>query len=167
MSLVSNNSNQPIVTQSGFFGMKFYTEGSERMCLLRNGNIGIGTTAPDEKLTVKGKIHTNEVRVDVLVPIVPDYVFESDYKLKNLSDLAAFIKENKHLPEVPSAKEMEQNGLMLAEMNLKLLKKIEELTLYAIDQNKQLVNQNEKIVNQNKEIETLQERLAKIEAKLK
>jgi hypothetical protein len=152
MSLVQETS-QPMVTQSGFFGMKFYTDGSERMRLLRNGNIGIGTATPDEKLTVKGKIHTNEVRVDVLAPIVPDYVFEADYKLKNLSEVAAFIQENKHLPEVPSAKEMEQNGLMLAEMNLKLLKKIEELTLYAIEQNK--------------EIKALQERLAKIETKLK
>jgi Phage T4 tail fibre len=152
MSLVAETS-QPMVIQSGFFGMKFYTDGNERMRLLRNGNIGIGTATPDEKLTVKGKIHTNEVRVDVLAPIVPDYVFEADYKLKNLNEVATFIKENKHLPEVPSAKEMEQNGLMLAEMNLKLLKKIEELTLYAIDQNK--------------EIATLQERLAKIEAKLK
>ncbi|OXA91091.1 tail fiber protein [Flavobacterium hercynium] len=127
-----------------------------------NGNVGIGTDSPDELLTVKGKIHTKEVRVDLgFTP--PDYVFESDYQLKSLHEVENYIKENKHLPEIPSAKEIEKNGLMLAEMNMSLLKKIEELTLYSIDQNK-------KIDAQAKEIETLKNvvtRVAEIEAKLK
>jgi hypothetical protein len=96
-------------------------------------NVGIGTTAPDEKLTVKGKIHTQEVRVDMLGPLVPDYVFASDYKLKSLQEVEAYIKQNNHLPEIPSAAAFEKNGLMLAEMNMSLLKKIEELTLYLIE----------------------------------
>ncbi|MFQ6601775.1 hypothetical protein [Flavobacterium sp. C3NV] len=108
-------------------------------------NVGIGTTIPDEKLTVKGKIHTQEVRVDMAGPLVPDYVFANDYKLKSLQEVEDFIKENKHLPEIPSAKEIEKNGLMLAEMNMSLLKKMEEMTLYMIEQNKKIENLERKI----------------------
>jgi hypothetical protein len=104
---------------------------------VQNGNLGIGTTAPDEKLTVKGKIHTQEVKVDMAGPLVPDYVFANDYKLKSLQEVEDFIKENKHLPEIPSAQEIEKNGLMLAEMNMNLLKKIEEMTLYMIEMKKE------------------------------
>jgi hypothetical protein len=99
------------------------------------GNVGIGTANPDNKLTVKGIIHAEEVRVDMTVP-GPDYVFEKDYNLLPLSELETYIAQNKHLPEVPSAKEMEVDGLNLKEMNLILLRKIEELTLHLIEQNK-------------------------------
>ncbi|MBT1698470.1 hypothetical protein KK083_16385 [Fulvivirgaceae bacterium PWU4] len=102
-------------------------------------NVGIGTTTPDTKLTVKGVIHTNEVRVDMESPIQgPDYVFEKDYDLLSLAELEAYIKANKHLPEVPSAKEMAEDGLNLKEMNLLLLKKVEELTLHLIEANKKI-----------------------------
>ena len=113
--------------------------------LVMGNNVGIGTMVPDEKLTVKGKIHTQEVRVDLLGALVPDYVFENDYKLKSLEEIENYIKENKHLPEVPSAQEIEKNGLMLAEMNMTLLKKIEEMTLYMIEQNKKIENLEKKI----------------------
>ncbi|RUT71267.1 hypothetical protein D0817_05135 [Flavobacterium cupreum] len=129
----------------------------------QNGYVGIGTTIPDEKLTVDGKIHAKEVRVDLLSPMtVPDYVFTTDYKLKTLKEVEEYIKKNNHLPEIPSAKEIEKNGLMLAEMNMSLLKKIEELTLYSIEQNK-------KIEAQTKEIESLKNlvlRVTKIENEL-
>lgn len=130
---------------------------------LQNGNIGIGTPNPDEKLTVKGKIHTQEVRVDMLGSLVPDYVFENDYNLKSLEEVENYIKENKHLPEIPSAQEIEKNGLMLAEMNLALLKKMEEMTLYIIKQNKK-INELEK---ENKKLEDLENRLIKIETNSK
>lgn len=74
-------------------------DASEVMRINYNKNVGIGTTAPDEKLTVKGKIHAQEVRVDMSGPLVPDYVFAEDYKLKSLKEVEDFIKENKHLPE--------------------------------------------------------------------
>jgi hypothetical protein len=107
------------------------------MAIKGNGNVGIGTTNPDQKLTVKGIIHTEEVRVDMTVP-GPDYVFESTYNLLPLSEVESYIKANKHLPEVPSAKQMEEEGLNLKEMNLLLLKKVEELTLHLIEQQKQI-----------------------------
>ena len=119
-------------------------------------NVGIGTISPDEKLTVKGKIHTQEVRVDMAGPLVPDYVFAHDYKLKSLQEVEDYIKKNKHLPEIPSAQEIEKNGLMLAEMNMHLLKKVEELTLYIIEMKKENISQNEM---QNEKIKILEEKL--------
>ena len=114
------------------------TSGIERLRIDMNGKVGIGVSNPDEMLTVKGKIHTQEVRVDMSGVLVPDYVFAKEYKLKTLEEVEDFINKNSHLPEIPSASEIEKNGLMLAEMNMSLLKKIEELTLYVIEQNKRL-----------------------------
>jgi hypothetical protein len=75
----------------------------------------------------------------------PDYVFEKGYNLKPINEVEKFVKDNKHLPEIPSAVEMKKNGVELTEMNMKLLKKVEELTLYVIDQNKKIENLEEKV----------------------
>ena len=102
-----------------------------------SGNVGIGTTIPDQKLTVKGKIHAEEVIVDLNVPVA-DYVFKPTYKLMPLHEVEQFVKTNSHLPEIPSATEITKNGLSMGEMQNKLLQKVEELTLYAIQQNKKI-----------------------------
>jgi hypothetical protein len=110
------------------------------------GNVGIGTQNPNQKLTVNGTIYGKEVKVDLNVP-GPDYVFEKDYKLPSLEDIKSYIDQHKHLPEVPSAKEMEQNGIKVSEMNMILLKKVEELTLYVIElkkENQEIKKQLEK-----------------------
>ncbi|ADV50282.1 hypothetical protein I2486_14865 [Cellulophaga sp. E16_2] len=125
-----------------------------------NGNVGIGTINPDMKLTVKGNIHAEEVKIDLNVP-APDYVFKEDYKLRSIEDLENYIKENSHLPEIPSAKEFEENGVMQGEMDMNLLKKIEELTLYIIQQEKK-INALEAL--DSKYIE-LEKRLEKLENK--
>ena len=101
-----------------------------------SGNVGIGTISPDSKLTVAGKIHAQEVKVTIAAGA--DFVFADDYALPTLQQVESFIKENRHLPEIPSAAEMQENGLHLAEMNIKLLQKVEELTLYVIEQQKQI-----------------------------
>lgn len=107
-----------------------------RLFIKEGGDIGIGTTSPDAKLAVKGAIHTQEVRVDLLGAVAPDFVFEPTYNLRSLAETERYINEHKHLPEIPSAAEMEANGMELKAMNLKLLQKVEELTLYAIEQQK-------------------------------
>ncbi len=111
---------------------------TSHLTINKQGNMGIGTSSPDEKLTVKGKIHTQEIIVDLQGAVAPDYVFEKDYDLKSLEEIEIYIKENKHLPEIPSSKKMEEEGVYLKKMNLLLLKKIEELTLYMIEQEKRI-----------------------------
>jgi hypothetical protein len=113
------------------------------MVIKNNGNVGIGSN-PDHKLDVKGTVHAEEVLVDLNVP-GPDYVFEPDYNLLSLKETEGYININKHLPEVPSAKEMEADGIKLKEMNLLLLKKVEELTLHLIQMEKTVQEQNERI----------------------
>ena len=122
---------------------------------VNTGNVGIGTSSPDAKLAVKGTVHANEVKVDLNVP-GPDYVFNEDYNLTSLDSIKTYIDQNKHLPEVPSAKEMEKDGIQLGEMNMLLLKKIEELTLHVIEQNKKLAAQNELILKQNERLTNLE-----------
>lgn len=114
----------------------------------KNGKIGIGTNNPDELLTVKGTIHTQEVKVDLDGAVAPDYVFEKyflgnsdlmpNYEMLSLSEVGAFIEQNFHLPNIPSAVQMEQNGISLKEMNLILLQKMEEMTLYLLEQQKEI-----------------------------
>ncbi len=95
-------------------------------------NVGIGTATPDAKLTVNGTIHAKEVLIDLNGPLA-DYVFEPGYALPALSDVKQYIQENKHLPDIPSATQVEQEGMSVGEMQNLLLQKIEELTLYTIE----------------------------------
>lgn len=99
-----------------------------------SGSVGIGTsTIPSGyKLAVNGSIICEELMVE-LNTSWPDYVFKDNYNLKSLIEVEGFIKENGHLPGIPSAQEVEKNGISVGEMNQKLLEKIEELTLYMID----------------------------------
>ncbi len=101
-----------------------------------NGNVGIGTANLTDMLTVAGKIGAREIKVSTNAGA--DFVFEPDYKLPDLTEVEGFIKANKHLPEIPAAKEMIQNGVNLGELNIKLLQKVEELTLYLIEKDKKI-----------------------------
>ncbi|WP_333888895.1 hypothetical protein [Sphingobacterium siyangense] len=99
------------------------------------GRVGIGTANPQADLTVNGNILAKEIKVKTDIS-VPDYVFEPEYKLKTLEEIEKYISINKHLPEIPSAKKITVDGMDLAEMNLLLLKKIEEMTLHLIEKDK-------------------------------
>jgi hypothetical protein len=111
---------------------------SENMRITGAGNVGIGTTNPGSfKLAVEGKIAARGVKVTNAA--FADYVFEPTYNLRTLSNLNSYINEYKHLPGIPSAKEIEkEGGFELGTMNVKLLEKVEELTLYIIEQDKRI-----------------------------
>ncbi|MNQ28453.1 hypothetical protein D3C85_417460 [compost metagenome] len=101
-----------------------------------SGNVGIGTNAPGNKLDVNGTVHSKEVKVDVTG--WPDYVFKKEYDLPTLDEVEKHINEKGYLKNIPSEEEALKNGISLGEMNAKLLQKIEELTLYIIEQNKEI-----------------------------
>ncbi|TJZ53559.1 hypothetical protein FAZ15_16060 [Sphingobacterium olei] len=112
------------------------TNSSSKMTVLPNGNVGIGITGPTEKLSVNGNIRAKEIKVETAN--WPDYVFEKDHKLMSLDSLGSFINKNGHLPDIPTAKEVELNGVQVGEMVNMLLKKNEELTLYILQQDKRI-----------------------------
>jgi len=99
------------------------------MTLLASGNVGIGTTSPQHPLHVAGTIGAEEV---IVSSTGADYVFDRGYRLAPLTEIAAYINENHHLPDIPSASEIQQEGASVGEMQAKLLAKIEELTLHMI-----------------------------------
>ncbi|WP_417801109.1 hypothetical protein [Tenacibaculum sp.] len=130
-----------------------------------SGKVGIGTTTTgSHKLAVEGSIGAREIKVEGSG--WSDFVFENEYELPTLKEVENHIKENGHLKDIPSAKEVEKNGFFLGEMDAKLLQKIEELTLYTIEHEKKikvLEKQNSKIEAQEKEIEELKKQNSKIQ----
>lgn len=105
---------------------------------LAGGNVGIGTKPPAAyKLAVDGTIAARRLKITQETPW-PDYVFDSSYQLKPLNQVETFIQEHKHLPEIPSAAEIKKEAMDVGDNQVLLLKKIEELTLYIIEQNKRI-----------------------------
>jgi hypothetical protein len=141
-------------TNNGVFttAVMFTTDGGNSY--INSGNVGIGTTSPDEKLTVNGVIHAKEVKVD-LSGALADFVFKPDYKLMSLNQVEQFVKTNNHLPQMPSAEEVDKNGLSVGEMQNKLLQKVEELTLYMIGQQKTIDQQQAQIKKLNSKLSKL------------
>ena len=124
----------------------FKTNSVEQMTILPDGFVGIGTsTKPnaEAKLGVNGAIYATKLKVTQTG--WADYVFNKDYKLPTLREVEEYIKTHKHLPGVPTTAEVEKNGTDVAEIQAMLLKKIEELTLYIIDQNNKLKVQQKQI----------------------
>ncbi|MEO9803463.1 MAG: hypothetical protein ABJF04_09465 [Reichenbachiella sp.] len=145
-----------ISTSAAFF-IKDKHADIDRLVISAAGQVGIGTETPTSLLSVAGTMDAREVKVEIGAG-APDYVFADDYNLATLEETASYIKENHHLPEIPSASEIEANGVNLGEMNMLLLKKIEELTLHLIEKDEQF-KQQQKINT------TLVERIEKLENK--
>jgi hypothetical protein len=144
-----------------FFTWGFNTAFSQEvMRITEEGNVAIGITSfpVQYKLAVAGKAIVDELKVKPHASGWPDYVFLPTYKLTPLPELEQFIKAHQHLPEVPSAKEVAANGIEVGTNQALLLKKVEELTLYIIEQNKQLLQYQEKLVAVEKEIQQLKKK---------
>jgi hypothetical protein len=126
-------------------GLAFY-ENSANQMVIYHGRVGIGTTPTtgDYKLSVNGKVRAKEIIVE---DNWSDYVFDNNYKLLELTEVENFIKQNKHLPGVPTAKEIESNGINLGKMQSKLLEKVEELTLYVIEMKKENENLKKRLLS--------------------
>jgi NOL1/NOP2/fmu family ribosome biogenesis protein len=116
-----------------------------KMTISKDGNVSIGTDNPQGyRLAVAGSMIAESVKVK-LQGAWPDFVFAKDYALPPIAETEEHIRENGHLPGIPSAAEVAKNGIELGEMNKKLLQKIEELTLYLIEQNKRIQKLTEKV----------------------
>ncbi|SEC32275.1 hypothetical protein SAMN04489761_2675 [Tenacibaculum sp. MAR_2009_124] len=130
-----------------------------------DGKIGIGTnTMGNHKLAVEGSIGAREIKVEAF-PNWSDFVFYDDYQLPTLTEVENHIKAKGHLKDIPSAKEVEKNGFYLGEMDAKLLQKIEELTLYTIEQEKKIEDLKKyktQLDSQAKEIKELKSLLKKV-----
>lgn len=124
--------------------LKLLTDGKSRITVLGNGNVGINTETPQYTLDVKGAIRATEIKVET-IDRFPDFVFDKNYRLPDLNEVHQFIQENGHLSGIPSASEVKENGMSLVEMQIKLLQKIEELTLYVIKQENEIKELRNKI----------------------
>ncbi|MCO6497670.1 MAG: hypothetical protein J5I50_08415 [Chitinophagaceae bacterium] len=128
--------NGMVIGSAPGYPIMFSTNGySLSMMIADNGNVGIGTGNPTYKLSVNGNVRSKEVVVE---SNWADYVFENDYKLLSLNEVEQFIKQNNHLPGIPTAKEVQKNGLSVGDIQSKMMEKIEELTLYVIELQKQI-----------------------------
>ena len=144
--------NIRIGTNSGNTAGKFVirTNGGDRVFVDGSGNMSIGTQtdAPGYVFRVGGKMICEEVKVKLQSSGWPDYVFSEKYKLPSLAELDEFIKTNKHLPNIPTAAEVKKNGIEVGDMQKRMMEKIEELTLYILQQQIQ-IDDLRKIVKQN------------------
>lgn len=132
---IGTETNHPLILMAGY--------GQDAMIVNTNGRVGIGTMDPQSELAVKGTITSKKVKV--MQDGWADYVFDSSYQLPSLAQVESFIKEKKHLPEIPSAAEIKKEGLDIGDNQAMLLKKIEELTLYVIQQNKEISQMRQEI----------------------
>ena len=169
LSFVPNNSDDLFHLHHGHNNTLQLSSGtnpgtSHVMSFANNGVVSVGTaphdvasTTPDYFLYVEKGIRTEEAKLD-LKGTWPDYVFENTYQLRPLKELAKFIEQNKHLPEVPSASEVAEDGIKVGAMQATLLKKIEELTLYILEQDQEkeaLQAENQALKNRLEKLEQI------------
>lgn len=152
-SIYFEDHNELIEQKAGYLNIQ--TLNGNHIVLQPSANVLIGKTSQINstyKLDVSGKIRADEIVVNATGA---DFVFAPEYKLATLSEVESFIKENNHLPGIASADEMKEDGISVSEMQTKLLQKIEELTLYLLEQNKKMKDQHENIKDLKREINEL------------
>ncbi|WP_172284660.1 cell wall anchor protein [Chryseobacterium sp. LAM-KRS1] len=155
---VDPNSDTSTPNSSGITRIKFTDSvHPSSLVVFNTGKVTVGTDQYDNDpnfiFYVRKGIKAEQIKVEN--PATngwADYVFKKDYKLRSLEDVEKHISEKGHLPNIPSAGEVEKNGINLGEMDAKLLEKIEELTLYSIEQNKTLKQQSDKIEKLEKQL---------------
>ena len=140
--------------------LRFATVNQQRLIITNAGRVGIGTLAPAQLLDVAGSVHATSFIAGSTTLNVPDYVFAPDYKLRPLSEVRTYVEKERHLPDIPSAQEIKEQGVNLSALQMQLLKKVEELTLYAVAQEKTI----DTLKHENAQ---LQERLSTVEAMVK
>jgi len=144
--------------------LRFATANVQRLIITNAGRVGIGTLAPTQPLDVNGNIRANGSFISGATTLnVPDYVFEPNYQLMPLTELGSYVAREKHLPDVPSAQEIKEQGVNVSELQMQLLKKVEELTLYAVEQERINHQQTQTISAQGKLLQQLTARLAVLE----
>jgi len=151
ISELYNNSHNNIASIWKQTGNNVYLNNNYKL------GININSIPANYKLAVKGEILAEGVKVSLNQADWSDFVFADSYTLRPLDEVETFIKENKHLPEVPSAEQVGEQGIDLAKMDAVLLQKIEELTLYMIDMKKE----NQQLAEKNAELEKLVKELVK------
>jgi hypothetical protein len=163
---VAGTSNGLIVGTTADKPLILGTNNADRLHIMSTGDIGIGTTTPASKLHVNG----GDIRVsggsfidDGVTLNAPDFVFEPSYKLMPLQELRAFVSQEKHLPNVPNAREVKEQGLNLSQFQMRLLEKLEELTLYTLTQDERLSTQQQELLRLQDQNAKLQARIAALE----
>ncbi|WP_162633074.1 hypothetical protein [Echinicola strongylocentroti] len=158
---------------SGQYLRQFSNDGTTQSWLIRGyGGNGVQAEFNDGGIKVNGVIKCKEVKVTT--SDWPDYVFTENYRQMPLKELEAYIHANGHLPRIPTEKEVMENGIDLGEMNTKLLEKVEELTMYIIQQDKMMIEimdfriaESKRLNEQQKRIEALERKIAKVQMKQK
>jgi hypothetical protein len=166
-SLAGNTAVNPSTTFIGTTDntpVAFRTANTERMRIDgTTGAVGIGTTSMgSNKLAVEGTIGARKVVVTSTSPF-PDYVFDAGYPLTSLDSLRRYVESHRHLPDIPSADSVEKNGLDLGGNQTALVKKIEELTLYILDQDKRQGEQDRKMEELTRMLRIQQEKIGRLE----
>jgi hypothetical protein len=151
---------------SGGSGRWLFSTGTSGTVYDTDDNVAIGTNdAKGYRLAVNGAAIFNTVKVKPTASW-PDYVFRKGYRLPGLGELEQYIQKYRHLPGVVAARDVEKNGIDVGENQATLLKKVEELTLYLIDENHQLKAQNAKLAEQDRRTDDLQRQVDELKALL-
>ncbi len=164
-----NGSASYNIIQGSSGGLQFFNNYSgsgwiERMRMIPSGNVLIGQTSQvgNYRLDVKGGVRADSVVVNTTGA---DFVFDENYQKMSLDSLSQYLEKHKHLPGISSSEEMKKDGVSVGALQTKLLQKVEELTLYVIEQNKEIKSQNEQIQEQGRKIGQLEKENLKLRNK--